>query len=74
MISDKSVDVTGTCCPLPLIELTNAVKSMTPGQRLQVVGDDPIFERSVREFCQANGHTILDSQTDGRRVTFILQI
>ncbi len=72
--SDKSIDVTGTCCPLPLIALTDAVRSMTAGQRLQIVGDDPVFERSIREFCQAHGHTILDSQLDGRRITFILQI
>lgn len=56
----KQLDVRGVCCPLPLIMLAKAMEPLKPGQELEVVGNDPIFETSVRDFCAAHGHTLLN--------------
>ena len=72
---DSILDVSGMCCPVPLIQLAKSVKNLKPGQTLEVTGNDPIFEPSVRDFCQANGHTILDVKVgDNRRVTMLIKI
>ncbi len=57
---DRELDVTGTCCPLPLIHLAEAIGEMQPQQVLRITGDDPIFESGVRDFCHAKGHEIVD--------------
>ena len=57
---DKTVTVTGQCCPLPLIELAKAMKEMQSGQVLQITGDDPIFEIGVRDYCEANSKIMFD--------------
>lgn len=72
---DSRLDVSGVCCPLPLIELAKSIKDLQPGQTLAVTGNDPIFESSVRDFCQANGHTVLDVKTgDNRSVTMRIKV
>lgn len=69
------VDVCGVCCPLPLIELAKAVKTLRPGQTFEIVGNDPIFESSVRDYCHANGHDVLDARPeDGRRVAMTIRV
>jgi TusA-related sulfurtransferase len=73
--ADMSLDVSGVCCPLPLIRLAQAMKSLTSGQTLVITGNDPIFERSVREFCTANRHEVLEvSAAPDRRVTMRLRV
>jgi tRNA 2-thiouridine synthesizing protein A len=58
------LDVRGFCCPLPLIQLAKTVKTLAPGQTLEVKGNDPIFESSVRDYCHANGHVVLEALPD----------
>ena len=60
---DMRLDVTGMCCPLPLVELAKSVVGLDPGQVIEIIGNDPVFETTVRDFCQANAHTILDVTT-----------
>ena len=69
---DKIVIVTGQCCPLPLIELAKAMKQMHSGQILQIIGDDPVFEIGVRDYCEANGLTIIEVKVDATRQRTIL--
>ena len=72
---DARLDVCGVCCPMPLIELAKATKTLGPGQTIEVIGNDPIFEPSVRDFCQTNGHTVLESHVlDHRRISMLVRI
>lgn len=72
---DSSLDVSGVCCPVPLIQLAKAIKNLKPGQTLEITGNDPIFESSVRDFCQANGHSILDVKTgENRSVSVLIKV
>ncbi len=66
--ADKEVDVCGVCCPMPLIKVRTALNDMQPGQVLSVIGDDPIFEESVRDLCETSGLQVLSAEHDGRRV------
>lgn len=68
------LDVTGQCCPIPLIAVASAIHDMTAGQRLAVTGDDPTFERGMREFCEARGLTVVDAHGNGRKVTVVIQV
>jgi TusA-related sulfurtransferase len=77
MTSDDEahLDVCGVCCPLPLIQLAKAVKDLDPGQTLEITGNDPIFEASVRDYCAVNGHAILEVRPgDKRRVAILIRV
>lgn len=69
---DKQLDVRGVCCPLPLIQLAKAIKELKKGQTLKVTGNDPIFESSIRDYCQANGHEVLAVESEETQGVSIL--
>jgi len=73
--ADLRLDVCGMCCPVPLIHLTKTVNSLRPGQTLVITGNDPIFESAVHNFCQSNGHTVLQVTTgDNHSHSFLIRI
>lgn len=65
---DSRLDVCGICCPMPIIRLAKSIKDLRPGQTLEISGNDPIFETSIREFCQAGGHAVLDVKASDKHV------
>ncbi len=69
---DSRRDVSGTCCPVPLIQLAQSVRELRPGQTLEITGNDPIFEPSVRDFCQAHGHAVLEAAAGANHSVRIL--
>lgn len=70
----KSIDVLGTSCPVPLVHLTRAIGELTPGEQLRITGDDPIFERAVRDYCEANGHEVLSMERlEGRAIAMVVR-
>jgi tRNA 2-thiouridine synthesizing protein A len=72
---DSRLDVNGVCCPLPLIQIAKSVNNLKPGQTLEIIGNDPIFESSIRDFCLANGHTVLEATTDDNHsVTMLIRV
>lgn len=69
------LDVSGVCCPMPLIQLAKAIKPLTSGQFLEITGNDPILAMSVRDFCQANHHAVIKEQEGAcRRVTLLIKV
>lgn len=69
---DLHLDVRGVCCPLPLIEIAKSIGTLKRGQTLEILGDDPIFEPSMRDFCRANGHDVLEVTPGEKRSVSIL--
>ena len=74
MNADKVIDVTGKVCPLPLIALAKEVRTMRKGQVLRIVGDDPIFEESVIDFCREGAHAVSETHREGKKVTIVFQV
>ena len=74
MVANRVVDVMGKVCPLPLIALAKEVRTMQKGQMMSIVGDDPIFEDSVIDFCREGGHELVDTQREGKKVTIVFQV
>ena len=71
---DREIDVRGKVCPLPLITLAKEVRKMAAGTVISIVGDDPIFEESVIDFCSEGGHGVLEKRREGRVATVIFSV
>lgn len=59
---------------MPLIHLARAVEDLSPGALVEIVGDDPIFELGIREFCTARGCSVEKMDVDGREVRMTLRV
>ena len=69
----KTLNVSGMTCPMPLIEIRSMIDVLSPGEQLDVIGDDPVFETTMRDFCRENNHTILSVSVDGRQVSMLIE-
>ena len=71
---DKHISVVGESCPIPLIKISQAIGDLVRDQVLSITGDDPIFESSVRDYCEANDFEIVEvHQREGREVNILIQ-
>jgi tRNA 2-thiouridine synthesizing protein A len=56
---DKTLDCTGVKCPMPIVRTSQAVKTLTVGQILQVSASDPAFEIDINAWSDKTGHKII---------------
>jgi len=69
-----AIDVVGKACPMPLIALAREVRTLRPGQTVRIIGNDPIFEESIVQFCREGGHAILETARDGKVVSILIRV
>lgn len=54
---DRILDVTGYRCPIPVLRLEAALRTMPLGAQVTVIADDPIAVVDLPHFCREGGHT-----------------
>ena len=57
---DHEIDCKGMACPVPIVRISQAMKSMEPGEVLVVEADDPAFPADIRAWAQMTGHELVD--------------
>ena len=68
MNSDKTIDLSGLNCPLPILRAKKALAEMETGQVLTVIATDPAAPYDFEAFCRQTGNRLLASDTtpDGK--------
>lgn len=59
-MSDRYVDCKGIRCPMPLVEISKAIKGMAPGETLVVEASDPAFEADLRAWARKTGNILVE--------------
>jgi TusA-related sulfurtransferase len=69
-------DARGLKCPLPIIKLSAALKTIPVGGELRVLADDRGFPPDVRAWCDKVGHELvsLDESDPARLVAVIRRL
>ena len=55
----RIVDARGTACPVPILELARAMRTLAAGEGVVLLATDPTVEPDVHAFCGATGHVLL---------------
>lgn len=71
---DKDIDVVGKACPIPLITVAKAVRTMEKGRLLRIIGNDPLFEVTILDFCREGGHEVQETRRDGKKVSIVFKV
>lgn len=66
------LDATGLRCPIPVLRARKRLKAMAPGDRLEVLTDDPASPIDMRHFCAAEGHDIVEAQEADAPYRFVI--
>ena len=74
MTVNKDLDVVGKACPIPLITVAREVRTMQKGELLRIIGNDPLFEVTILDFCREGGHELLETIRDGKKVSITFKV
>jgi tRNA 2-thiouridine synthesizing protein A len=71
---DVEVDAKGMYCPMPIVKLKKATKTMNPGQVLKLVATDPGSKRDVPAWAGKTGAEILETSEENGEYTFLIKV
>jgi tRNA 2-thiouridine synthesizing protein A len=60
----RTLDTSGKCCPMPMIELNKTIKLLASGDILEIVATDPGTRKDIPSWCERTGNILLHSQED----------
>jgi len=70
---DKTLDVKGLRCPLPLLKARKALFELPKGGTLEVLATDPGAVADFTAFSAATGHALLEHGEDAGVYRFLLR-
>lgn len=69
----EKLDCKGLMCPMPIVKLSKAVKSLAAGDTLEVTADDPAFEADVRAWCDKMKNPLKSLTKQGGATVAVIQ-
>lgn len=67
------VDARGLSCPMPIVKTAQAMKTLGPGQLLEVLATDPGSVKDFAAWPKATGHALVDGGVEGGVFRFVLR-
>ena len=58
-MADVQLDCLGLNCPMPIVRISQTMKTMHAGQTLEVTANDPAFSADVRAWVTKMAHELL---------------
>lgn len=65
MQSNKTLDCIGLFCPMPIAQTKIEIDKMKKDEILEVLADDPGFEKDLPAWCKMSGKEFLGMEKDG---------
>lgn len=69
----ERLDTTGTFCPVPILLTARHVREMAPGERLEVIGDDPGIVEDMPVWCEETGNRLCSLEREGKLVRCVVE-
>jgi len=58
----SELDCRELLCPMPIVQLSMAVKKLSSGDLLQVLATDPAFKPDLDAWAELTGHAVIEFQ------------
>lgn len=70
-----SLDTSGKCCPMPMVDTNVAIKSLRTGEVLELIATDPATRNDIPSWCERTGNELLEMETEsgGRRYRYLIR-
>ncbi len=67
------LDLTGLKCPLPVLKTRKALKTLTPGDRLEVHCTDPLSVIDIPNLIRETGDRVEITEHAKQRIVFMIE-
>ena len=71
--ADKTMDLKGLACPMPVVKVSKGIKEIEVGQVLKAVTTDPGSLTDFPAWAKTSGNEILKHEQDGTEINFYIQ-
>jgi len=72
-MAQTKLDLTGLKCPLPALKTRKALKSLKPGDRLEVHCTDPLSVIDIPNLIRETGDRVEITEREERRIVFLIE-
>jgi tRNA 2-thiouridine synthesizing protein A len=72
-MTQTKLDLTGLKCPLPALKTRKALKSLMPGDRLEVHCTDPLSVIDIPNLIRETGDRVEITEQVERRIVFLIE-
>jgi len=72
-MSTTTLDLTGLKCPLPALKTRKALKSVRPGDRLEVHCTDPLSVIDIPNLIRETGDKVEITEHSDARIVFLIE-
>ena len=72
-MTTTKLDLTGLKCPLPALKTRKALKSVTPGDRLEVHCTDPLSVIDIPALINETGDKVEITARDEKKIVFLIE-
>ena len=73
-MSTYQLDAKRLLCPMPVIRTQDKIKTLSPGDVLEVYCTDPGAINDIPAWCRINGHKFLDHQEQGDEIIIRVEV
>jgi tRNA 2-thiouridine synthesizing protein A len=73
LMTQTKLDLTGLKCPLPALKTRKALKSLKPGDRLEVHCTDPLSVIDIPNLIRETGDRVEITEQAERRIVFLIE-
>ncbi len=70
---DRTLDVKGLTCPLPVLKTKQTLDRMHSGEVLEVISTDPDAKSDIPRLFKRLGHAVLEVREDRGVHTFLIR-
>ena len=70
---DKTLDVKGLACPLPVLKARKALSELPRGATLEVLSDDPQAPADFTAFAESTGNALIEHSENAGVHRFLLR-
>lgn len=61
---DQTLNCEGLNCPMPIVKIAKAIKTMDAGQTLEVTATDPAFQADLNAWSKKTKNPIIEFSTE----------
>jgi TusA-related sulfurtransferase len=72
-MSEVVLDMLGSVCPLPVIELGKRIESVEVGSTIAVLSDDPAAATDIPAWCRMRGHDYVGERPEPVGVAYVVR-
>ena len=69
----STLDTSGKCCPMPMVETNKAIRQLAIGDVLEIIATDVATRSDIPSWCERTGQTLLASTERDKTYRYLVR-